>query len=130
MCKFGHSGPCYRDNLFEGPLPAAIWDDSKRMASITSDRVANAVRLNEMNKSLKPPPPVGDVVPVNVVCFDCDQFSDDAYDSAYLTVGFREPSLRLIEDGRKVLEARLESDPVTKGLRVATLSPVIRPSAM
>ena len=56
-----------------------------------------------------------------MVQFCDEQFSDDGgdgYESALVTVGFKEPSLELIEAGVKTFEARLASDPVTMNLRV------------
>ena len=47
MCKHGHSPPCWRDNLWEGPLPAHIARNENAVKSIEADRLANATRLGE-----------------------------------------------------------------------------------
>ena len=47
MCKHGHNPPCWRDNLWTGPLPARVTKNEKAVKAIEADRVANAERLGE-----------------------------------------------------------------------------------
>ena len=47
MCKQRHNGPCWRDNLWAGPLPAWMESDEAAVKAIKAGRAANAKRLGE-----------------------------------------------------------------------------------
>lgn len=54
-CKYAHNGPCWRDNLWPGPLPARVAKDPQTVAAIEADRTANAVKFGEAVVPLAPP---------------------------------------------------------------------------
>ena len=56
MCKLDHHNPCWRDNLWPGPLPARVARISKAVTEIETDRAANAQRLGEKCVALEPTP--------------------------------------------------------------------------
>ena len=57
MCNIPHNGPCWRDNLWAGPLPRRIHNDPTQKAAIDKGRVANGSRLGERVVELAVPPP-------------------------------------------------------------------------
>ena len=144
-CKFNHPPPCYRDNLFAGPLPRKTWENKDAMARIVADRLANARRLGEQCVPICPPAADAAVALAGGVfglaSHDSAQIqtNDDAPVVAVAPprpaspapllvepvpsrprpmVGFREPTLNLIMSGAKTFEARLYNDSGTRDLQI------------
>ena len=47
MCGLKHEPPCWRDNLWPGPLPRRVAKYEAAVTSIKADRATNAARLGE-----------------------------------------------------------------------------------
>ena len=56
-CKLAHPAPCFRDNLWAGPVPRRLWDNKDALASIEKDRTAGAKQRGETVTKLVPAPP-------------------------------------------------------------------------
>ena len=57
-CKLMHPPPCFRDNLWGGPVPRRLWDNKDAMASIHLDRTTGANARGETVVKLTPAPPI------------------------------------------------------------------------